>query len=189
MRRWAAATLLTMVPCFLQAGGAEELLSGYLCCNLFTDGFYISDMSIGGPGEHIVPLGSPIRITGYSKYKLKVLVENKKQDLGNDYSRDMPMSLFARRFIVNDDPTVKLKSFPKNIQSAIADGHVVRGMTREQVIMSLGYPATSEIPNLSSNAWTYWYTDKVQYRVTFDANDHLSDVENVVDVKSKLLAE
>jgi len=63
------------------------------------------------------------------------------------------------------------------------------GMTREQVVMSLGYPISSENPNLNSKAWTYWLDEKVQCRISFDDKDRLADVENTVDAKSKLLTE
>jgi hypothetical protein len=62
-------------------------------------------------------------------------------------------------------------------------------MTREQVLMSVGYPVSSDVPNLNSNVWTYWITDKVQYRIRFDDKERLADVENVVDARSMLLKE
>ena len=102
---------------------------------------------------------------------------------------DLPIEEFARRYIVADDPGAKIKDFPKNIQYAIAAGHLVKGMTREQVVMSLGYPISSENPNLNSKAWTYWLDEKVQCRISFDDKDRLADVENTVDAKSKLLTE
>jgi hypothetical protein len=168
---------------------AEDLISGFLCCNMHSDGQEISDLSIGGPEQHVVPVGSPIRATSYAKHRVKVVVENKNQSLLNDYSRDLSIEQFARRYIVRDDPAVRIKSFPQNIQYAIAAGHLVKGMTREQVLMSVGYPASSEVPNLGVNEWLFWITDKVQYRVKFDDKERLADVENVVDARATLLKE
>jgi hypothetical protein len=62
-------------------------------------------------------------------------------------------------------------------------------MTREQVLMSVGYPVSSDVPNLASNVWTFSITDKVQYRVKFDDHERLADVENVVDARTMLLKE
>jgi hypothetical protein len=53
----------------------------------------------------------------------------------------------------------------------------------------VGYPVSSDVPNLNSNVWTYWITDKVQYRIRFDDKERLADVENVVDARSMLLKE
>ncbi|MDP9007667.1 MAG: hypothetical protein M3N91_02995 [Pseudomonadota bacterium] len=168
---------------------AEDLLSGFLCCNMHSDGQQISDINIGDPEQHVIAVGTPIRATGYSKHRVKVVVENKNQALANDYSRDLAIETFARRYIVQDDPTAKIKTFPQNVQYAIAAGHLAKGMTREQVLMSVGYPVSSDVPNLSSNVWTFWITDKVQYRVKFDDNQRLVEVENVVDAKAMLLKE
>jgi hypothetical protein len=55
--------------------------------------------------------------------------------------------------------------------------------------MSLGYPISSDNPNLNSKEWTYWITDRVQYRIRFDDKDGVSDVENTVDAKAILLTE
>jgi hypothetical protein len=190
MMPWKLAPVaFAMFICVSAHAFAQDLISGFLCCNLHSDGQEISDISIGGPEQHVVPLGSPIRATSYSKHRVKVVVENKNQTLLNDYSRDLPIEQFAKRFIVSEDPAVKIKTFPQNIQYAIAAGHLVKGMTREQVLMSVGYPASSEVPNLSSNEWLFWITDKVQYRVKFDDKEQLADVENVVDARSRLLKE
>jgi hypothetical protein len=173
---------------------AEEQLSGFLCCNMHSDGAEISDVNIDEAGQHVIPLGTPLRVTGYGKHRVKVVVENKNQAIVNDYSRDASIQEFAKRYIVQEDPTEKIKSYPKNIQYAIAAGHLVKGMNREQVIMSLGYPISSENPNLNSKEWTFWLTnknqyDKVQYRIKFDDKDRVLDVENIIDAKSILLAE
>lgn len=188
--QWKPALMaFAMFFCASTQSFAEDLISGFLCCNMHSDGQQISDISIGGPEQHVVPLGSPIRATSYSKHRVKVVVENKNQTLMNDYSRDLPIEQFAKRYIVPDDPAVKIKSFPQNIQYAIAAGHLVKGMTREQVLMSVGYPASSEVPNLSGNEWLFWITDRIQYRVKFDGKERLADVENVVDARATLLTE
>jgi hypothetical protein len=188
IRKWLAAGFFILALRPLTAS-AEDQLSGFLCCNMHSDGAAISDININEPDQHVIPVGTPLRATAYGKHRVKVVVENKNQAIVNDYSRDIPIQEFAKRYIVQEDPGAKLKSYPKNIQYAIAAGHLVKGMTREQVIMSLGYPTSSDNPNLNSKEWTYWITDRVQYRIRFDDKDGVSDVENTVDAKSILLTE
>lgn len=176
---WMAGTQITF--------SADENVHGFLCCNVYTDGESISDINFGGEGMHLIPLGAPIRTTKLKKHRMDVVVENKNVKFDNDYSRDMAIEQFASRWIVAEDPGAKVKALPKNVQAAIAAGRLVLGMTREQTLMALGYPASSEVPNLNAKTWTYWYTSKVQYRVRFDDQDRLVDVEPVVDVKALLL--
>jgi outer membrane protein assembly factor BamE (lipoprotein component of BamABCDE complex) len=41
-------------------------------------------------------------------------------------------------------------------------------MTREQVILSLGYPPTHRTPSTEGREWTYWYNRWVTYKIIFD---------------------
>jgi hypothetical protein len=173
---------------------AQEKFSGFLCCNMHSDGKEISDANIDDSDQHLVPLGTPLNVTGYGRHRVKVFLENTNQAIVNDYSRDVSMQDFAKRYIVADDPKIALKSYPKNIQNAIASGHLVKGMTRQQVIMSLGYPTGTDNPGNGGKSWVFWLADraqgeKVQYRVKFDDNDRLSDIENLIDAKARLLTE
>ena len=77
--------------------------------------------------------------TGYGRYRVKVEIDGKKQEIGDDYSRDLALDVFAKRYVVADDPTAKLATYPKKIEDAIARAKIVLGMTREQVLMSAAW--------------------------------------------------
>ena len=49
-------------------------------------------------------------------------------------------------------------------------------MTREQVILSLGYPATHRTASISAPEWTYWYNRWVTYKVEFDDKGVVANV-------------
>ncbi len=55
-----------------------------------------------------------------------------------------------------EDPKVKLAGYPEKTRAAIAAMKVTPGMTREQVLMALGYPISSENPKLDAPVWRYW---------------------------------
>src|ERR1700761_8735699 len=134
----ASGVLLTLMSASLYA--ADDKFSGYLCCNMRTDGSWISDSNYDENGKTIIPVGTPVNVTGYGRYRVKVQINGKKQEIGNDYSRDLSNQDFAKRYVVAEDPAQKIATFPKKIQEAIASERIVPGMTREQVIMSVGYP-------------------------------------------------
>ena len=112
---------------------------GHLCCNMRTDGSWISDSNYAENGKRIIPYGTPVKATGYGRYRVKVLVDGKRQEIGNDYSRDLENEEFARRYIVAEDPRAKAAGYPAKIREAIESARVTRGMTREQVLMALVY--------------------------------------------------
>ncbi len=187
----AGLLLLSLAP---PGAFAQEKFSGFLCCNMHSDGKELSDANIDDSDQHLVPLGTPLNVTGYGRHRVKVFLENTNQAIVNDNSRGVSMQDFAKRYIVQDDPKVVLKGYPKNIQYAIASGHLLKGMTREQVLMSLGYPTSTDTPSNAGKTWVFWLADKaqgekVQYRVKFDDNDRVIDVENLIDAKARLLTE
>ncbi len=150
------------------SAAAADKFDGYLCCNMRTDGSWISDSNYAENGKRIIPAGTPVSVTGYGRYRAKVLVEGQKQAIGNDYSRDLDDEAFARRYVVAQDPKAKIAGYPARIRDAIESSRITPGMTREQVIMSLGYPISSENPNLDSNLWRYWRSSFAEFQVHFD---------------------
>ena len=49
-------------------------------------------------------------------------------------------------------------------------------MTREQVIASLGYPISSENPDLDSDLWRYWLGSFEEFQLHFDARGRVKDI-------------
>lgn len=186
-----ARTLQTLIfaaaLCASTFSYAEDKPAGFLCCNMRTDGSWISDINYDENGKKIIPAGTPIKVTGYGHYRVKVDINGKSQAIGNDYSRDLALEEFAKRYVVSDDPAAKIAAYPKKIQDAIARAQIVLGMTREQVLMSVGYPVSSENHNLADKTWRFWLSSFQEFRVRFDDSGRVTDVEGDGDAKSKIL--
>jgi hypothetical protein len=165
---------------------ADDKPAGFLCCNMRSDGSWISDINYDENGKKIIPVGTPIKVTGYGRYRVKVEINGKSQAIGNDYSRDLALDVFAKRYVVADDPAAKIAAFPKKIQDAIASARVTRGMTREQVLMSVGYPVSSENHNLDDKTWRFWLTSFAEFRVKFDDAGRVADIDGDGDAKSRV---
>ncbi|MBB5943418.1 MULTISPECIES: outer membrane protein assembly factor BamE domain-containing protein [Xanthomonas] len=150
------------------AAAADPKFSGFLCCNMRSDGSWISDSNYAEDGKRVIPAGTPVQVTGYGRYRVNVLIDGKKQSIGNDYSRDLGNEAFAQRYVVAQDPKLKLAAYPPKIREAIAANRVTKGMTREQVLMALGYPISSENPSLDAPLWRYWLDSFNEFQVSFD---------------------
>lgn len=148
-----------------------EPAEGYLCCNMRTDGKWISDINYAEGGKKVVPAGTRLKATGYGRYRVYVeMGDGSKQALGNDYSRDLDMTAFAKRYIVAENPATKIAGFAPKIRKAIETSRLMPGMTREQVLMSVGYPVSSENPQLDTKVWRFWLSSFQEFQVVFDGD-------------------
>jgi len=155
---------------------AQSAFDGFLCCNMRTTGDWISDSNYNDSGQRVVPLGTPTKVTGYGRYRVLVTIDGKRQAIGNDYSRDLKLDVFAKRYVVSEDPRVKLASYPAKLRESIQAGRIARGMTREQVLMSIGYPISSENPRLDATTWRYWVSSFAEFQVVYDDAGRVKEV-------------
>lgn len=167
---------------------AAEKYSGFLCCNLRTDGSWASDNNYAENGKRILPAGTPVEVTGYGRFRTNIRVNGEKQSIGNDYSRDLDDAAFTKRWVVTEDPNLKIAGYPEKIKKAISNAQVAKGMTREQVLMALGYPMSSENPNLDAKVWRYWRGSFSEFQVQF-AGDKVSDITTDPQTKNLVWAD
>jgi len=171
-------TIAVVLAALLAAGSAaaQSKPQGYLCCNMRSDGQWISDSNYDESGKTLIPLGTPVKVTGYGRNRVNLEFATGRQTLGNDYSRSVPLEDFARRYVVPEDPNVKLVNYAPKIQAAIKSARVTNGMTREQVLMALGYPIASETPHLDMATWRYWLWSFDPFQVRFDDAGRVAEV-------------
>lgn len=167
---------LAVLPLSVTAQPLPDPAEGFLCCNMRTDGSWISDINYAEGGKRIVPAGSPIKATGYGRYRVYVELEGKKQALGNDYSRDLDLPTFAKRYIVAEDPKKKLAAASPKVRKAIESARLTQGMTRDQVFMAVGYPVSSENAQLDAKVLRFWLSSFAEFQVLFDDKDRVREI-------------
>jgi hypothetical protein len=158
-----------------QAGDDKEpKLSGFTCCNLHYENDWISDANWSS--LPMLPAGQPAKITDYGRYRIYVDIDGKSMRLGLDYGRSEPLGQFARRIVVAQDPKAKIAAWPAGVREAVRLGRIAPGMTKEQVIVSLGYPPAHQTPSLDSPQWKYWLTRVGSFLVVWDEKGQVRDV-------------
>jgi hypothetical protein len=176
--------LATAAPAF----AADPPAEGYLCCNMRTDGNWISDINYEESGKSIIPMGTPVRFKSMGRNRVEIEIGGKTQYLGNDYSRDLSLDVFAQRYIVARNPKDLLATMPPRIREAVNSAKVTIGMTREQVVMAVGYPVSSETPSLNAPAWKFWLWSFSPFTVHFDSQGRVNRVETDPDTLAKVVA-
>lgn len=159
---------------------------GYLCCAMLSDGSWISDINYHGSDKQRLRPGMRLLVTGQGRWRVYVEIEGRKLAIGNDYSRTTPMAEFERRYVLAEDPSRRLAAYPPRIREAIAAGKVARGMTRDQVIMALGYPITSYTETLDAPLWRYWFDRSTEYQVFWGKHGRVEQVFGTPEVRAKV---
>jgi hypothetical protein len=183
----AAAAAIAASAASGQADDKEPKFAGFTCCNLHFDGDWISDANWSS--LPMLPAGQPTKITDYGRYRIFVEIDGKPMRLGLDYGRSEPLGQFARKIVVAQDPKAKIATWPAGAREAVRLGKVTRGMTREQVIVSLGYPPTHQTPTLDSPQWKYWFTRVGTFFVVWDEKGQVKDVVGDANVRSAVFLE
>jgi hypothetical protein len=148
---------------------------GYACCDLHYDKDWIND---GNYAElPMIPAGTPIEVVSYGRQRAAVKVDGKPMRLGHDYGRDQEsLDAWVNKIVIKDDPRGRISAYPAAIQEAIRQGKVMIGMSREQVIVAVGYPLTSENISLDAAQWRMWRSSHGEYQLNFSRDGHLTSV-------------
>ena len=104
-----------------------------------------------------VPVNTEVKILKKKKTSItirivdtdeKVKIENEK-----DYSGEDIDGIFARMF---SESVTDLTAYPPERVKNIMAGTFEPGMTKDEIILSIGYPPKHRTPSLDQNAWRYW---------------------------------
>jgi hypothetical protein len=172
-----AAHGLLVCPAAVAADKTSDPLPrrGFTCCNLHHEADWINDGNYAS--LPMIPVGSPATVENYGRQRANVEIDGKKMRLGHDYGREQEsLEQWVHKIIVDEDPKPKIAAFPLAIREAIGQGKVMVGMTREQVIMAVGYPLTSETPSLDSTLWRHWISSFGEYQLLWGSDGKIKEI-------------
>jgi hypothetical protein len=179
LRAVAASTLALALAC--KGPSVPSPLTGqsrYLCCNMHYDKPDITDVNyLQGT---LVPLGTRVQILEVRKNSVKFQPAGQPPlTLSLRHGKKMmTFDQYLDRIFVAEDPHAKLPkprdrkhaADTEKVRKAIEGGVIEPGMTREQVLMAVGYPPAHRTPSLESGVWTYWSNRWATYQVYFDGD-------------------
>jgi hypothetical protein len=146
------------------SAAAEGKPEGYTCCNLHHDKDWISDAN--WRNLPMIPAGAKIKVLDYGMNRVHVEIDGKPMRIGQDYGRrEETLEKFAAKLVVRNNPRGRIDRYPDKLRAAIRQGRVIPGMTREQVIVAVGYPPTHKTPSLDSTVWNHWGSRAGRYEV------------------------
>ena len=186
MQRNAGAWLALVATAWLTASchraappsPALQQLEGrslFTCCNLHYEKQDINDANywVG----KLLPAGTPVRIEKTADGAVTFSAGDVQLTLTHEYgTKEESFDQYLAKVLVADDPKPRVAAYPPAVRRAIENAKVEVGMTRAQVLLSLGYPPTHRTAGVEAREWTYWYNRWVTYKVAFDDSGKVSEV-------------
>ncbi|MFT3869213.1 MAG: hypothetical protein QM715_12210 [Nibricoccus sp.] len=112
---------------------------------------YWTDSSI------FVPINSKVTLNSLGSHSMQIKIEKSGQVLTIEnvqkYSQ-REMAEIAKNMLTRTP--VPIEKFDEKVAKNIRNGILTLGMTKEQVIMTRGYPPGHKTPSLEIDSWTYW---------------------------------
>ena len=180
MKRALAVSVLGMAISACHPAVSPEVLRQwqtrqlYTCCNIHYEGTEISDANyyVGS----LLPFGTAATVQKMTNDSVTFAAGGTALTLVHSYGRDQESAQqYFAKVLVDTDPHTVFKTYSKQVQSAITDSRVERGMTKPQVLMSLGYPPTHRTASTDLNTWTYFTNRWVAtYEVQFGNDGKVS---------------
>lgn len=123
----------------------------------------------------IIPINTPVKLVSMSgsKLVLKRLDTNQEIKVVNEekYTAKPITGIAAMMLSAEKTPLEKL---PDEVATAVKNGDLRKGMTKELALMARGYPPAHETPSIEGDRWTYWSSRFVKLTVIF-SNGRLSE--------------
>jgi len=159
----------------------------YLCCNIRTESDWLSDG--GFLVGRVIPAGTPVKLTGTRRGVASLEIDGQRYRLSNEFgARAEAFEKWLQKVLVEKDPGAKIASYPKPVRDAIKSAKIARGMSKEQVIVSLGYPPAHVNSSLDASDWTYMYNRWGRYVVQFNDAGRVRDVNAIGGWRETVLA-
>jgi outer membrane protein assembly factor BamE (lipoprotein component of BamABCDE complex) len=148
----------------------------YLCCNLHYDKPEITDANYSQ--GTLVPFATRVEIVKVTRQGVVFKPAGHAQ-LTLEYKhggKSVPFDQYLNHLFVTDDPRLKLRKVPARQVKQMESGTVAPGMSRDQVLMTLGYPPGDRTPSLEASSWTYYANPSQTFVVSFDGGGKVTQV-------------
>jgi len=135
------------------------------CCFMYEKGVYETTNYWRGT---LIPINTQVTL-------LSVGDENMLLRLGNgEVLKVVNVERFSRRDMTHiaramlSPRLIPIEKFDEATANAIKGGNLKMGMTKEQVVMTRGFPPGHKTPSTDADVWTYWSSRFVVDTLVFD---------------------
>jgi hypothetical protein len=123
----------------------------------------------------VVPINTAVRLVSMSgsKMVLRRLDTNQELKIENEEKyTNKSIAQFARLMLSSE--ATPLDKLPDEVAAAVRSGDMRKGMTKELVLMTRGFPPVHETASVESDRWVYWSSRFVKLTIVF-SNGRLAE--------------
>jgi len=151
----------------------------YLCCSMtFSKNNEASDSNYAQylSGIHkyeagsMLPAGTKVTVTKVGQWGVQFRPDDSQEiyTLGFSYGwKHLDRSKYFENVLRETDPVAAVTPSSPAIATAIKEGRLVSGMTRNEALLARGYPPAHKTPDLEADEWIYYETPGFMVRVVF----------------------
>lgn len=135
--------------------GAAE---AYTLVNLHPDERSGKLSSVNYQQRGLIPLCTRVAIESVSSSGMKFRLATGGRQYSYEFHRTLrePVDKHLDRYFGRSCDKARIQRMSQADRDGILEGHVLPEMTKEGVILAIGYPPEHVTPNLEANAWRYW---------------------------------
>lgn len=132
-----------------------------------------------GAGHVVIPAGTEILVVDKSRKSFTFKFDGGTKKVVYEFHEPrMGMSLDEYIDKISSLKPVSLDGLSAQDRKGVDDGRAYPGMSREGVMIALGYPAAHRTPSLDATTWIYWTNRFGTVAVDFDADGLVSAVRD-----------
>lgn len=117
---------------------------------------------------NIVPINTPVKLISMSGSKMTVRRLDTNQEIKvenpDKFTKKSIPEIASLLLAAEKTPIDKL---PEEVAAAVRNGDLRKGMTREVVLLTRGYPPAHETPSIEGDRWVYWSSRFVKQTIVF----------------------
>jgi len=85
---------------------------------------------------------------------------------------------YLNKYFGTDCDNEKVNTLSAIDQKGTEKGEALIGMSKDGVVLAIGYPPEHKTPSLNNNRWMYWFNRWNRFAVEFDSNGLVSNIQD-----------
>ena len=128
-----------------------------------------------GKGHKVLPFNTLVKIIKWKK-GFKIIDEKNNLEIFFEYDEPrMHMPIKEYLNLITSSSEIDISNLSAKDLKGVKDGKAYTGMTKNGVMIALGYPATFRTFSLERNTWIYWTNRHTPLNVKFDQEGLVKD--------------